>query len=200
MRVLQRIMVILTCLCLVGQTIRHVDVLWFQPRTSVLDRYDKPLKDEIAAAATLNELVGRYDTIRKDVDRIKAERRASDPKAEFYGQAEEEPFKSEAALREAIGSWEQRAEEILSLRFYWFVGLILALLGSACYMRINRWLGLTLLIAGFAEFIYWTSPTLWGSSTREFDRLLVNKLVLSLLSLALLAVVVRLLGAFREGT
>jgi hypothetical protein len=56
---------------------------------------------------------------------------------------------------------------------------------------------LTLLIAGFSEFIYWTSPTFLGS-TREFDRLLENKFVFSLLSLVLLMVVIWFLRIFAD--
>lgn len=57
---------------------------------------------------------------------------------------------------------------------------------------------MTLVIAGFSEIIYWTSPTFLGAVTKEFDRLLVNKLALSLVSLALLALTIRMLRAFSE--
>ena len=123
-------------------------------------------------------------------------RLAADPNARF--DEEKEPFKLERALREAISSWEERAKELRALRFYWFVGLLFAALGVACYLRRNRWLGVTLLIAGFSEFIYWTSPTFLGSATREFDRLLLNKLVFSLVSLVLLGLAIYLLGVFSE--
>lgn len=54
------------------------------------------------------------------------------------------------------------------------------------------------MIAGFSEIIYWTSPTFLGSNTREFDRLLVNKLALSAVSLALLGLAIRFLRVFAE--
>jgi hypothetical protein len=59
-------------------------------------------------------------------------------------------------------------------------------------------LGLTLLISSFCEFIYWTSPTFLGPNTHEFDRLLVQKLVFSIVVLALLLVAIRLNGIFLE--
>jgi len=200
MSALQRTLAILACLCLIVQSVRHAYLLWLEPRASVLDKYDRPLRDEIAGASSLDELVARYDSVRKEVDRVKAERRATDPKATFEDLQDTEPFKSEASLREAIQSWQERANEIHSLRFYWFVGLGLVVLGAVSYRGLNRWVGVTLLIAGFSEFIYWTSPTFLGPVTREFDRLLVNKLVLSLVSLALLGVTIRFLGAFSEAT
>jgi hypothetical protein len=198
MKALQRTLAILACLFLVIQAVRHVYVLWLEPRNSVLDKYDRPLRDEIAAARSVDELLARYDPVRREVDRVKADRRAADPKASFEELQDTEPFKSEASLREAIQSWEERAKEIHSLRFYWLVGLILVLVGAASYLRLNAWVGMTLLIAGFSELIYWTSPTFLGAVTKEFDRLLVNKLVLSLVALALLAVTIRILGAFAD--
>jgi hypothetical protein len=198
MKALQRTLAILACLFLVIQAVRHAYVLWLEPRNSVLDKYDRPLRDEIAAARSVDELLARYDPVRKEVDRVKADRRAADPRASFEELQDTEPFKSEASLREAIQSWEERAKEIHSLRFYWLVGLILVLVGAASYLRLNAWVGMTLLIAGFSELIYWTSPTFLGAVTKEFDRLVVNKLVLSLVALALLAVTIRIVGAFAD--
>jgi hypothetical protein len=54
----------------------------------------------------------------------------------------------------------------------------------------NIWLGLTLEISAFSEFIYWTSPTFFGGGGREFDRLLSYKLSFSVAALALLFLVV----------
>jgi hypothetical protein len=102
------------------------------------------------------------------------------------------------ALGDAIKDWEQKSKEIRELRFYWMVGLALSVLGLLIYKRFNRWLGFTLLIAGFAEFIYWTSPTFLGASTREFDRLLINKLAYSLIALVLAMAVIRILNIFSE--
>jgi hypothetical protein len=78
------------------------------------------------------------------------------------------------------------------------VGALLVGLGLVVHARGRRWLGLTFLIVGFSEMAFWTCPTFLGSETREFDRLLANKLVLSSVSLVLLGLGVRLLGAFRE--
>jgi len=63
------------------------------------------------------------------------------------------------------------------------------------YIKSNRWFGAALVIAGFSEFIYWTSPTFIGA-TREFDKLLANKLALSVVSFLLLLAAIWLLGIF----
>ena len=100
-------------------------------------------------------------------------------------------------LREAIVEWESKWKEIHALRFYWLLGFAFFLLGIVIYQKRSRWFGLALLIAAFSEFIYWTSPTFIGA-TREFDRLLVNKLVLSAVSFALLLAAIRMFGIFSE--
>jgi len=198
-KTLQKTLAILACLFLQVQTVRHVYVLWFEPRGSVLDRFNQPLRDEIAAATSLEELLRRYEPSRKEVDRVKAERRSIDPKASFENDQDSEPFKSERSLREAISSWEERQKEIHALRFYWLMGLLLGVAGLACCIRGNQWVGMTLLIVAFSEFIYWTCPTFLGTATREFDRLLLNKLAFSLASLLLLALVINRLGVFKQG-
>jgi hypothetical protein len=198
MTALQRTLAILACLFLAVQTVRHAYLLWLEPRTSVLDKYDRPLRDEIAAAQSLDELLRRYEPVREQVDRIKAERRAADPKATFQDEQEAEPFRSERTLREAISGWEDKAKEVSALRFYWLVGVFCAVLGFVSYRRLSRWLGMTLMIIGFSEIICWTSPTFLGS-TREFDRLLAHKIALSAVSLVILGLAIHFLGIFRDG-
>jgi hypothetical protein len=190
MNALQKTLAIIAMLSLVSQTIRHAYLLWVEPRGSVLDKYDQPLKNEITSATSLDELLRRYEPIRKQVDAAKEESaKAGKP----YGWQEgTEPFKSESALRAAIKDWEQQSKEIHELRFYWLIGLALYGLGLLIYSKLSRWLGLTLVIAGFAEFIYWTSPTFFGPGTHEYERLLINKFAFSLVSFALLLAVIRL--------
>jgi hypothetical protein len=202
MKGLHRTLAILACLFLVVQTVRHAYLLWLEPRTSVLDKYE-PLKDEIAAAASIDELVRRYDVAHKDAERVREQRRAAAAAGAHVDSPYEqdaEPFKSESMFREAIRGWEDRSKEIHSLRFYWIVGVVLAALGVAAYRRLNRWLGTTLLIVGFCEIIYWTTPTLFnfGGSARECERLLVNKFALSVVSLALLSLVLHQLRVFGD--
>ena len=185
---------ILVFLALISQTIRHVYMLWIEPRGSVLDKYDKPRKSEIDAATSLDELMRRYEPVRKQVDEARQARAkaAAEPGAGSgvppYLEEREEPFRSERELSQAIREWEQKSKEIRELWFFWTVGLVVLVLGMVLYRK-NRWFGLTLIIAALAEFIYWTSPTFFGG-TREFDRLLWNKLLFTLVSLVLLIIVI----------
>ena len=198
MNALQKTLAILAFVILAGQTIRHAYLLWLDPRTSVLDKFDRPLKDEITNAGSLDELVRRYEPVRKQADEARQQMAKEGKTPGFVENHELEPFKSETALREAITEWEHRANEIRELRFYWAIGLGFFVLGAFFYKKKSRWAGITLLIAAFIEFIYWTSPTFFGGNTREFDRMLVNKLVLSLVSFVLLIIAIRMNGIFSD--
>lgn len=192
MKTTGRVLAILASIILLTQTVRHAYRLWIEPRASVLDRYDRPLQDRIAAATSLEELRKLYDPVRKQVDQARAA--SAEAESEFG-----EPFKSEMQLRAAIEAWEEKAKELRALWFYWIVGLVCLGVGVAFYGRGHRWAGLTLEIAAFAEFVYWTSPSFFGGNVREFDRLLLNKLLLSIASLALLGAVIRLQRIFSGG-
>jgi hypothetical protein len=180
---------------------------WLEPRTSVLDKYDRPLAPEIDAALSLEELVRRYEPLRQEVERVRAERK---PRAvpgmppgipSSLDEFDQEPFKSERQLHEAITTWESRAREIRAVRFHWATGLGFAVIGFIAYRALNRWFGLSLVIVGFFQMVYWTSPeftSVFLGGTREFDRLLTNKLVLSLASLVMLAIAVGVCEVFKE--
>jgi len=167
-------------------------MLWFEPRGSLLDKYDQPVKSEIASAVSLDELLRRYDPVRKQVDELS--KTSSSP---AYEQAQKEPYKTEQTLRQAIVEWEEKSKEIRAIRLYSLVAALLFVMGLLVYKKLNRWLGIPLLIAAFAEFIYWTSPTFIGP-TREFDRLLANKLALSIVSLVFLVGAIWFLDIFAE--
>jgi hypothetical protein len=200
MNALQKTLAIVAFLALSSQTVRHAYRLWLEPRGSVLDKYDQPLKGQIENAGSLEELLSRYDKVHKEAE-IKGQELAKLDKKDrnYRSELQTEPFKSELTLREAITDWEKKSAEIRELRVYWFVGLGFFVLGLLTYRKFSRWFGLALLIVGFSEFIYWTSPTLFGPGTREYDRLLVNKLVFSTLSLFLLLAVIWLNRIFANG-
>ena len=197
MKTLQKVLAIIAILILVTQTVRHVYLRWLQPRESVLDKYEQPLKEDIKGAQSLDDLVRKYDEVYKKVEAEKADK--SKPSRNYLERNETEPYKSEIALKEAIRSWESKSKELYALRFYWTCGLIFLILSAVFNKKFNRWFGLTLMIAAFSEMIYWTSPTFIGPETKEFDKLLTYKVIFSLLSLFLLILVVWLERIFGNG-
>jgi len=60
MKTFQRTLAILAAVCLLAQTVRHAHILWFEPRESVLDKYDRPLEEEIAAALGVTLLIAGF--------------------------------------------------------------------------------------------------------------------------------------------
>jgi hypothetical protein len=194
----ERVLAIIATLILLTQTIRHAYLLWFEPRASRLDRYDHPINNQISSATSLGELLKLYDPVKKEADRIRAtEVRNREGYPEERGNTE--PFRSERELRQAIQTWEEKAKEVRALWFYWTVGLLVLCVGFALRRLGNRWAGVTLEIAAFSEFIYWTSPSFFGGNVREFDRLLTHKLILSAVSVVLLIGVIRIQEIFADG-
>ncbi len=162
-------------------------IRWFRPTISVLDRFEETLKGDIKKAKSLDELVLKYEDVNKKVKDYEADK--ANPIVEPQDKMQKEPYKSELTVKEAINDWESKSKEIHELRFYWSCGLLLVILGCLSYFKFNQWAGTSLLISGFAEIIYWTSPSFIRESSVEFERLLTNKFVFSLLSFILLLLV-----------
>lgn len=193
LKTFEKVLAILALLIITTQTVRHGYTLWLEPRGSVLDKFDQPTVTQISKAQSVDELLKQYEPVRKAVDAEKLKRQPEDtPRLEY---SDQEPYKSERQLREAINDWETKSKEIRALKIYWAFGLGFCVLGLVHYKRLNRWFGLTMIIAAFCEFIYWTSPTFLGP-VREFDRLIGNKFTFSVLSLAVLLVVIQMLKVF----
>lgn len=185
MRGLQITLFILGLMLLGTQTFRHIYVKWIQPTGSVLDAYRTETEDEIVASKDLDDLVAVYDEAHKKVE---AHEKTNDTsELPPWQRWEEEPYKSKHEAEQAIEQWEAQSRSIFELRFYWLVGLASIMLGIIAYKRVNRWLGMVGIITGFVEMIVWTSPLwrAWGPQG-AFDRLLNEKLILSLLAVALL--------------
>jgi hypothetical protein len=196
MKTFLRILFTLAFLILVVQSVRHVYQRWLNPTQSVLDRYS-PVTKDIERARSLEELARKYD---ESYNKVKA-LEAGKTKAQLEEiDKNEEPYYSRDAYRQAIEEWEGKSRQIFEIRFYWFVGLALAVGGFFVFRKSSVWLGITLLLTGFSEIIYWTSPMFFGSSSVEFNRLLVWKMILSAISLILLMVFAYLMGILKNQT
>lgn len=168
------------------QLLRHVHARWIAPTTSVLDAYRDETDKDIAASTTLEELHRQYE----ETHREWKERGLGKTDKEKHGNERWwELNNSENKLRQAIESWEQRSREIGELHFFWWSGFLCAAAGLICFLRSAGWLAIGLIIAGFTEMLYWTSPP-WRffSGSAEFERLLFWKTVYTAAGLALLLV------------
>ena len=58
------------------QFVRHIYVRYLEPRSSVLDTYEQTeTKKAIKGAASLDELVSRYDAAKKRIDELDKQRK-----------------------------------------------------------------------------------------------------------------------------
>jgi hypothetical protein len=190
MIILQKTLFVIALLVLSTQTVRHIYVRWLEPTGSVLDRFEPPVTEDIKKADSLDQLIPLYEEAHQKAEAARASaEKSEDPTVISASHSETEPYKSENLLKEAIRDWESKSKELYELRYFWLSGLAFLFLGIICYRKVHPWLGLTLLIAGFSEMIWATSPSFRGGTYKEFDRLLTNKIIFSLISLALLLII-----------
>jgi hypothetical protein len=189
---------VLATLALTTQGVRHLYVKYFARTPSVLDRFEKQeIKREIAEAATLDELVTRYEPARKRSDELDAERDreaeklAEDKRNDYrneFNRSHADEYSKAYSLRSAITDWEAKAKQVQELQMFWGAGAILFALGGLLYFKFP-WVGMSLVVPGVAEMIWWTSPNFtFAGTTPEFERLLFYKLLFTGITLALVFV------------
>jgi len=198
MRHLQITFFITAIVLLTLQVFRHTYVrLLERPQASVLDRFDRDkAKRVVKQAASLDELVARYEVARYATDKLDKEIRdalAAGSEEEHYASLEafqsanEEAYELEAGLRKAIRELEAKNKEVRDLRAFWFFGLAVYLIGVLFLVSGRGWLGISLIVPGVLEMIWWTSPSFGlGTDARDFTRLVDNKLILSVVTFLVL--------------
>jgi hypothetical protein len=177
-------------------TTRHIYHLWLAPRSSVLDQFTNETEGAIASATSIDALIARYRPVHAAVQKLEQQNQGKPPDQWRFD--DQEPFKTEHTLRQAIEDWEEKQHEIFEMRVYWALGLLATAIGFFIHTRFSQWLGIALLGTGLAEMIFWCSPTWFSRATAETDRLLVNKLLLSLATFLLFMTVARFLGLLRN--
>jgi hypothetical protein len=180
MRKLQITLFILGFAALGSQTLRHIYVKWLEPRTSALEKYQEKVESDISKSKSLQELLSLYDQAYKDVQEFE---KAHSVAPGQYRDTTKEPYYTQVKLQRAIQDVEERRKQISEVVFFFITGSALVLIGIVGFRR-NAWLGIALIILGFAEIIWWTSPSFRNFGAQvEFERLLTIKLVLSAISL-----------------
>ena len=192
MRRLKLIIFILAFLCLSAQLIRHVYVRWVEDQNSVLHKYEQSVQQEIRSATSLQALEKRYAAevkkAREEAAKAPKTRTVTAENSRGTTEAQDPADQSMEvlALRNAIQDWEQKSNQIRELRFYWACGLLAVALAALCHWRGFQWAAMPLLILGFLEMEWWTSPSFLGGAQQEFTRLLDNKILFTALSLVVL--------------
>lgn len=195
MKALQ-VTLLIVALSLLGlQFARHAYLKFFEDNSSVLDRFNKTDAEKTAEKAeSLSDLMKAYEPVRKSYDELEAEldKKMKDVPPEdrwkfrqAYETDHKETYRRESTLSSAIDDWERKSREVSELRVFWAFGLVMFLVGLACYPK-RPWLAMALLVPGVIEMQWWTSPTLtFGGTVPEYERLLNNKLLFTGLTIVL---------------
>ena len=117
--------------------------------------------------------------------------------AEAFHEVTEE-VRMEVSTDDLLAEYETTKEKITQLReadpskelFTWIfsiAGLALIAVGSLLFVRGYGWLGMSLILPGLLELIWWSAPSFTlGGAVREYDLLLVNKIILTIIAFVLL--------------
>ncbi len=182
MKVFQTVVFVIAMIVTTTQTMRHVYLKWVAPDGSVLDPFRTETESDIADARSLDELIPLYAAAKATVDAYEAD--PGNPKLAPYQQRTVEPYESEIKLREAIERREAWQRKRVELWFFWIAGAVGVGIGIVVLRRINDWLGMSGILAGYAEMAYWTSPLVDRQYRgAEFEGLLDIKLLLSALTM-----------------
>jgi len=209
MKALKITVFILASLVLTTQAVRHIYVRYLEPRTSVLDKFEETkTKEIIQSATTLSDLVSEYEPARKQVDKLDKEKnlelskRTRDDYYMFeqkWNEDYKQEYKQESELKLAIQDWEDRSKEIQELYVFWSFGFVFFVVGIFMLKKGLDWLGMAFVIPGIVEMIWWTSPSFrFAGSPLEFDRMLDNKLIFTIITLVILIIVWHLNESKRE--
>jgi hypothetical protein len=186
MRPLRLTIFVLLLMAFGGQIVRHSYVRWFEPRASVLDKYESKAATEAKGARTLQELDKLYaDAIAKE----KAEQEALEadpPRADKPRRFRPEERMASFELKSAIQEWEGRQKDLRELRFFFGAGVVALILGFVCERLRLAWGAVAFAALAFVEMLWWTTVSWHSGLWREYDRLLDNKLALTAAAIALL--------------
>ena len=169
------------------QAIRHVHLYAYGFEESILASYQEffGMKKEIQLEASTDELLAEYEA---STEKIK-ELRDSDPTKKLHQMRQEnaELFARSDALGTELRQREARARELRDIWLFSIAGYVLIGLGSLLYARGYDWVGMSLILPGFLELVWWSAPSFSvGGALQEYDLLLVNKIILTVIAFVLI--------------
>jgi len=187
MKAFQTVMFVIAMILATTQTMRHVYVKWVISDQSVMDQFHTETESGISAAEDLEDLLPLYAAAKDTVEAYEAD--PNNPVIKSYDRRTTEPYESEYKLRTEIERREDWKRQVVELWFFWTAGAISIAVGAVVLQRINGWLGISGILVGYGEMVFWTSPLLHKRYTgAEFEALLNIKLLLSAITMASLVV------------
>jgi len=186
MKNLMTTLFILGMITVTTQTVRHTYVRCNYDRPSVLDNYeDDEVDAEIKTTGSLDSLLYHFDIAFNEV--IAFEISKTKEELRKVNEYRDEPYSTKTKYKNAILDWEQKEEKIHEVIVFWIIGSLLIALGCFLYFKKHKWLGLSLIIPGIIQMIWWSSPSLSTSGSHiEFLKFLNIKLSFSVITLLVL--------------
>tara|TARA_B110000037_G_C17008924_1_gene460410 strand:+ start:11 stop:622 length:612 start_codon:yes stop_codon:yes gene_type:complete len=187
MKTLQITLFILASLSFATQALRHVHLYFYGNEASVLEQYQEfsEQKDRIEQDASIDSLISEYKISN---DRVIELESGLDWEGVREIQNENEELYSRIQMLESeIEQREGRSRDVRDILIFSFAGFVLIIAGAVFYRTGREWKGMSLIIPGFVELVWWTKPDFFGGGAfREYGTLLIVKILISSLALVVL--------------
>lgn len=169
------------------QAIRHIHVYTIGIEESIVELgttfYE--VQEQVRMKKSTEELLAEYESTSARIEEL----RKSEPTKDQFSMRQEnmELFTRHEALASELTQRETVTREIRDLWIFSVAGLVLIAVGSFFYARGMAWVGMSLILPGLLELSWWSAPSFsLGGAIREYDILLMNKIILTLISFVLL--------------
>lgn len=187
MKVLQVTFFIIFSCMLSTQAVRHVHQYIFGYEESIIASVEEfsEMKKEIRLEASTDDLLAEYEASQKEMRQLRESDKLITPHE--LRRLNPELFARSNALRKELQQRESMARQLRDIWIFSIAGFILIGLGSLLYSRGYSWIAMSLILPGFLELIYWSSPSFsLGGALQEYELLLVNKIILTIIAFVLL--------------
>lgn len=192
MRNLQIVFFVILACIFSTQAIRHAHHFVFAYEESMLAPIGEffEMEQEVRSEASTEELLEEYKAVEDSIRQLKdSSDGETDPEMNAFQIRQQNPelFHRQQTLHLELTQRELMSNELRDLWIYSIAGLILVILGCLIYFKIDHWTGLPLILAGFLELVWWSSPSFnMGGAVTEYRLLLVNKMIVTAIGLFLL--------------
>jgi hypothetical protein len=195
MKPLQITLFIIANIIFITQGGRDVHQLIWGSESSVLDQFS-PEKVKAQSEKKTEALVDEFRDVNHQI--LALEKGKGFQEVQNISQEHQDLYQKRDALRSEIFERESKAREFRDVWIFTGFGVALIILGTVLYRSRAVWSGLSIVIAGFAVFEYWDSPSFFSGAGAEFHALLVSKTLLTAIALIALYIVWRVMSVDRE--
>jgi hypothetical protein len=195
MKPLQITLFIIANIIFITQGGRDVHQLIWGSESSVLDQFS-PEKVKAQSEKKTEVLVDEFRDVNGQI--LALEKGKGFQEVQNISQEHQDLYQKRDALRSEIFERESKAHEFRDVWIFTGFGVALIILGAVLYRSRAMWSGLSIVIAGFAVFEYWVSPSFFSGAGAEFHALLVSKTLLTVIALVALHIMWRVMNVDKE--